>query len=116
MIYHRQQAGAAGETMAVQYLQRHGFVIVARNWRTRFGEIDIIARQERALYFFEVKWRRSLRFGHPYAAVTPGKRRKIQLAARAYLSTHSQRYERLAIGVIGITGEHIECIIDIALA
>lgn len=99
--------------MAVIYLQQHGFKIVERNWRTRYGEIDIIARKTGVLYFFEVKYRSSVRFGHPYAAVTQFKRYKIKLATQLYLASHPQIIHKLSIGVIGILNNKIECIENI---
>lgn len=51
----RKQKGDDGENRAAEYLERHGFQIVARNWRVRSGEIDIIAQKENVLVFVEVK-------------------------------------------------------------
>ncbi len=87
-IMNQQITGRSGEDRAVAYLQAHGFTILARNWRTRWGEIDIIACRGATLYFFEVKTRGTQQFGHPYAAVTPFKRKKILWTAQAYLSKY----------------------------
>lgn len=110
---HAKKIGAEGETMAVAYLQQHGYRILERNWRTRYGEIDIIAVKETTLYFFEVKRRGSERFGHPYAAVTNFKLYKIRQAIQMYLASHPQVVHKLSIGVIGILGNTIECIENI---
>ena len=66
----RHAVGKAGEEAAVQYLRQHGYRILERNYRCRFGEIDLIARDGRMLAFVEVKTRRSQKYGPAAAAVT----------------------------------------------
>jgi len=61
--------GREGENRACQYLRRQGYEIIARNWRSRFGEIDIIARNGGSLIFIEVKTRSNAGFGGPEAAL-----------------------------------------------
>src|SRR5881392_2170681 len=82
----RLQCGESGENLAVRALERDGYVIVARRYRARVGEIDIIARDGACLVFVEVKARHSAKFGGPAAAVTPRKRRKIIAIARHFLA------------------------------
>ncbi len=74
-----------GEEAAVQHLAASGSRIVARNYRTRHGEIDIIAEDADGLAFIEVKCRTSDRFGRPSQAVTKAKMRKIADVAASYL-------------------------------
>jgi putative endonuclease len=81
-----QQFGRASEAEAARYLQRAGYRIVARNYRTPFGEIDLVAYDAAVLAFVEVKARRSDRFGTPQAAVTPDKQRRLTKVALAYLA------------------------------
>jgi putative endonuclease len=78
--------GQEGEDRACQYLRQQGYEIIARNWRSRFGEIDIIARDEGSLVFVEVKARSKAGFGGPEAALNVHKRRRVVAAAKAYLS------------------------------
>ncbi len=73
------------EGLAALHLRQEGFRIVARNYRCRLGEIDIIARDGEAVVFVEVKARRSFRFGAPAESVTERKRRSLEGAARYYL-------------------------------
>jgi len=76
--------GAAGEANACAFLRESGYEIVARNWRTRRGEIDIIAREGDVVVFVEVKARTSDEFGGPEAAVDKRKQRRLIAAARAF--------------------------------
>jgi len=78
--------GQLSEERACLFLQRHGYEIVTRNWRTRLGEIDIIARDGGTIVFVEVKARSSSGFGGPEAAVHPGKQRRLIAAARLFLA------------------------------
>ncbi|HEX2709944.1 MAG TPA: YraN family protein [Candidatus Deferrimicrobium sp.] len=82
----RRTQGDAAEDRACRHLDRSGFTIVERNFRTRGGEIDIIARKGDVLVFVEVRSREVPDFGTPEESVTPGKRRRIVGAARQYLS------------------------------
>jgi putative endonuclease len=78
--------GARAEGVAAQYLMRHGLAIVARNFRTRGGEIDLVARDGRTLVFVEVRMRRSEAFGGAAASITWRKRERLVRAAGAYLA------------------------------
>ncbi len=79
----RQRLGAAGEERAAAWYRGAGYEILARNWRCREGEIDLICAHGRCLVVCEVKTRSSLDFGHPAEAVTVAKQRRVRgLAAR----------------------------------
>ena len=77
--------GKSGEEIAASHLIAEGYKILARNYRFRRYEIDIVARKEDTLVFVEVKTRSSQRFGHPVLSVTVPKTRRILEAASAYL-------------------------------
>ncbi len=81
-----QAAGSAAEEAAANFLSRNGLAIVARNYRTRLGEIDLIAREGATLVFVEVRMRSSARFGGGAESITPGKRKRLVAAARHYLA------------------------------
>jgi putative endonuclease len=81
----RQALGIAGETLACDELCRRGYAILDRRYRTRFGEIDIIARDGPTIVFVEVKARLSDDFGGAAAAVTGWKQRRIAETAVDYL-------------------------------
>jgi putative endonuclease len=75
-----------GETLVCNHLKDRGFSILAKNFMTRRGEIDIIARKEELVCFVEVKTRRSLRRGTGAEAVTPLKMKKILHAAKIFIT------------------------------
>jgi putative endonuclease len=77
--------GKWAEELACRFLREQGMLIVARNWRWRGGEVDIVAKDGEALVFVEVKGRRGDRFGPPEEAVTPKKRRHLWRSALAFL-------------------------------
>jgi len=77
--------GDEAEEKACRYLKERGYRILARNWRTRTGEIDIIAREEGTLVFVEVKARSGDGFGGPEAAVDRAKQRRIVSTALSFI-------------------------------
>jgi putative endonuclease len=82
--------GAHFEQLALEHLQRAGLQLVERNFRTRFGELDLILRDAGTLVFAEVRYRRDHRFGGGVASVGPGKRAKLERTARGFLQLHPQ--------------------------
>jgi putative endonuclease len=81
----RRKAGNYYERKAAVYLETHGYKIVEKNYYTRYGEIDLIARDGIYLVFIEVKFRSSLKSGHPLEAVDEKKQSRIRKAALCYL-------------------------------
>ena len=84
-VDHRQSLGKRGEDLACAELEKRGYVIVDRRFRTRCGELDIVARDEGVLVFVEVKARSSSNFGTPLESVTWQKQQRISRMAEAYL-------------------------------
>ena len=82
----RRARGDTAEVRACRHLEGLGCTIVERNFRTKGGEIDIVAREGDVLVFVEVRSREDAGFGTPEESVTPAKRRRIVAAARRYLS------------------------------
>ena len=82
----RQALGKLGEDLACAELERRGYAIVARRYRTRFGEIDVIARHEGDIVFIEVKAREGDEFGGSAAAVTGWKQQRIGRMAADFLA------------------------------
>jgi putative endonuclease len=81
----RRALGQLGEELAAQYLQRHGYLILERNYRCAHGEVDIIARDQQRLAFVEVRARRGTAFGTPEESVTLRKQERLAAVARNYL-------------------------------
>jgi putative endonuclease len=86
MTIRRQQLGISGELLAVEELERRGYAIVARRYRTVCGEIDIVAEDGDTLVFVEVKARATAEFGTAAEAVTFRKQRRLVRMARDYLT------------------------------
>jgi putative endonuclease len=80
------QRGRLGEDLAVAYLKRQGLELLARNYRCRYGEIDLIARDGQTLVFVEVRMRGSNDYGGAAASITAGKQTKLVRAARHFLA------------------------------
>jgi putative endonuclease len=99
----RSELGALGEQLAVDHLQRAGLRIVARNWRCRYGELDVIADDgSGTVVFVEVKTRSGDGFGGVEQAVTPQKVRRIRRLAGLWLAGQDAGWARLRIDVIGV--------------
>lgn len=111
---HRQALGARGERLAADWYLAHGYEVVARNWRCREGEIDLVVARDGALVFCEVKTRSSDRFGVPAEAVTPAKQRRLRALAARFLADHAGagRSGRRGIrfDVAAVTGARVEII------
>jgi putative endonuclease len=79
------RAGARAEELCAELLRGAGLRVLARNWRCRHGEIDLVAEEGRTLVFAEVRYRRDPRFGGAAESVTAAKRARLLAAARLYL-------------------------------
>jgi putative endonuclease len=112
------KGGAAAEALAARFLQTRGLTVVARNYRCRGGEIDLIAQDGSTLVFVEVRLRRGSAFGGAAASITAAKRRRFALAARHYLGRLGReppcRFD--AILLDGLASERIEWLRDIMSA
>jgi putative endonuclease len=84
---HRQSLGRWGEATAAEYLAGKGYLIIERNARTPYGELDLVARQDQVIVFVEVKTRASAGFGYPEASVTIKKQAHLLAAAQHYLQS-----------------------------
>ncbi len=82
----RKNLGDSAERVAALYLEQHGYSILARNVRTRAGEIDLVAKDAHGLAFVEVKARRGAAYGRPEEAVTPRKQIQLVNLADAFLA------------------------------
>ena len=94
--------GDQGEEIALQYLLRKGYSLVERNYRTRYGELDLILHDGDTLVFVEVKLRRGIHFGKPLEAVTERKQATIRAIAGQYLAEEEPEFEEARFDVVGI--------------
>ena len=105
----KRQTGTEYENLAVKYLENRGVRILERNFRNRFGEIDIIGYDGEYLVFFEVKYRRDLRKGSPIEAVSPKKCHTICRVADFYrMKNGIGDYAPMRFDIIAICGEEAE--------
>jgi|SRR4051812_19276774 putative endonuclease len=102
MTNHNQLVGGFGERVACRYLLSQGLVLLDRNWRTRAGELDVVARDGAEVVFVEVKTRRGTRYGHPVEALVPVKIRRVRTLARMWLAANGVRAERVRFDVVGV--------------
>lgn len=96
------RAGKLGEQIALKILRRKGYKILQQNFRSKFGEIDIVAEDRGALVFVEVKTRWSKKYGNPEEAVTPWKLRAIAKTGDYYKATHPKTPELMRVDVVAI--------------
>lgn len=99
---HHAVIGRLGEDIAANYLRKKGYAILARNFKARYGELDIIAVHNKTLIFIEVKTRKSSAFGTPEEAVTPWKLREVIKTGEYYKLLHEELPNALRVDVIGI--------------
>ena len=113
MTLARQQLGRIGEDLAVLELRRRGYAITARRYRTRCGEIDIVADHAGVLVFVEVKARADAEFGTAAEAVTPWKQRRLTLMARDYLTRERVAGRACRFDVVTVMFDHPEPVIEV---
>jgi putative endonuclease len=102
MLNKQQQFGKTAESIAAGQLRKQGYKILAQNYRTSLGEIDIIAREMDVIVFIEVKARNSDRFGNAKQAVTLKKQKKIARVAVSYLKEINQPDARARFDVVAV--------------
>ena len=105
---YKRKVGRMGEDLASDMLESSGYRIIARNYMTRDGEIDIIAIKDGVIHFVEVKTRSGDEFGYPADAVTESKQKRIRKAAKAYLSGRRGHWSELSFDVYEVMVNHIE--------
>ncbi len=109
MSRQRQNIGKKGEEIARSYLEKNGYEIITANYRTKYGEIDLIARDGKTLVFIEVKTRTQIKFGSPFDALTESKRLNISRVALHYLMTHGGTEQPSRFDVVAVRpGEDVE--------
>lgn len=105
--------GLKGEEFAVDFLKRKGFKILERNFRTSFGQIDIIAKENNQICFIEVKTRKNLNFGLPQEAVSITKQKRIAKLALAYLKEKGFLNRKVRFDVVSILWNKTNPVIEL---
>ena len=98
--------GREGEDRAARYFEDNGYAVLARNWRCRVGEIDLVVASGEQVVVVEVKTRRGEGFGHPFEAIDARKRARLWRLAAAWTADNRDQVQgrRLRIDAIGLTG------------
>jgi len=105
--------GNHGEDMAAHELEKTGYTIICRNYRLKYGEIDIIAQKNNVLYFVEVKSKCSASFSRPAESVGAAKRRQVVNLAQSYMSYHGgERDCSFMIAEVYLDQQRVELIED----
>lgn len=94
--------GRLGEELAQKHLSSKGYVILDRNYRTRLGELDIVARDGKCIVFVEVKARHDIKFGYPREAVHANKQQRIRNIASLYIASKKLWDNQMRFDVVEI--------------
>ncbi|TFD63021.1 YraN family protein [Cryobacterium ruanii] len=94
--------GKLGEEQAARFLQCAGYTILTRNWRCKEGEIDLVVQHGAAVVFVEVKTRSSLRFGHPFEAITVRKLARMRRLAAAWCVQAERWPRQIRLDVVAV--------------
>lgn len=108
----RAERGRRGERRAAAYLEARGYEIVERNFRSKVGELDLIAREGGDLVFIEVRARAGRLRGGPVETVNARKRARLARVAEAYIALRAPSFESCRFDVVGVTGTELELIRD----
>jgi putative endonuclease len=117
MANDRSALGSAGEDAAARWYEDRGYWIVARNWRCRIGELDLVVARDDLLVICEVKTRAGRAFGGGYEAVTTKKQTKVRAVAEAFLGTtkvrpNSIRFDVASVDSASLSREKVEVFED----
>lgn len=99
------KTGNLAETEAAQYLETNGHQVLARNWRTRFCEIDIVSLYKDTIYFTEVKYRKEAKYGNGLDAITPKKLKQMKFAAEYYVEVNKMNNFNQTLAAAAVAGE-----------
>jgi len=99
---YRRRLGDRGEKLAQAFLRSKGYTIIETNYRTREGEIDIVAQKNDYLSFVEVRTRRGSQFGTPEESLTQAKQERLEALAQTYLQSHENLPPQWRIDIIAI--------------
>lgn len=110
MTDRRRALGGSGEAAAAAWYEARGYEVLARNWRVREGEIDLVVRRDGTVVVCEVKARTTTAFGVPAEAVTPAKRRRLRQLAALWLQGSGVRPAEVRFDVASVLAGEVEVI------
>jgi len=118
-VKNKREIGAKGEAQALNYLLEKGYQLIEQNYYTPFGEIDIIMAKENELYFIEVKYRNSIKYGYPIEAMTGNKLKCLKKSMAFYLKSELNKEFKVShlsfLGILNGRDSEIEWIQDILI-
>jgi len=106
----RQALGAAGEAQAARWYEARGYTVLARNWRSGRGELDLVLGKDGVVVFCEVKTRTSDAFGAPVEAVTRTKQVRIRRLAAAWIDLAPTRPREVRFDVASVLAGHLDVV------
>ena len=98
----RSLLGSRGEQIAAKFLTDKGYLLLEANYRCRWGEVDLVARDGKCTVFVEVRTRRTATFGGPEESITKRKAQRLVTTAQTYLSEHGSKYVNWRIDLVSI--------------
>ena len=108
---YKKKVGSHGEAFAASLLIDMGYEILERNYYTRLGEIDIIAKRDNVIHFVEVKTRTQIEYGYPAESVTNDKLNRMRKAAEIYMSNRRCRWNQASFDVVEVmTNMIMDCV------
>lgn len=96
------KAGVIGEKLATEYLLKNGYLILKRNYRTKIGEIDIVAKKDLRIHFIEVKTRIGIQKGFPHESVNSNKIRHLIRTLQLYIKENALKEYKQSLDVVSI--------------
>ena len=106
----KREIGSEGEDRATKSLKKEGYRIIEKNFRSPFGELDIVAEEGGYLVFVEVKKRNSSSFGNSLQAINSVKKKHMIKTAMFYMKTHKCFDRRVRFDVVGIDSENVKIV------
>ena len=106
------QAGQAAENYVAKFLSDKGYKILARNFSTTEGELDLVCQDKQTLVFVEVKARAYEAFGGPLAAVTPAKQKRIMRTAVQYIKETGSKFDSIRFNVVCVLPDKTEHLVS----
>jgi uncharacterized protein (TIGR00252 family) len=107
LVGSRNLSGKTAENEAAKHLKSQGFKIIDRNWKTKWCEVDIIAKKDNRIYFIEVKYRSSKLQGSGFDYITSKKLQKMDLAARSWVEINGYEGEH-CLSAAEVSGDNYE--------
>ena len=104
----RREVGGRGEDLAAAWYVSNGYEVVDRNWRCRYGELDLVLRSGRTVVFCEVKARSGVGYGTPAEAMTRDKKQRIRFLAARWLEDAKPRPGEIRFDVVAVLGDDVE--------